>query len=471
MKFSEWSKFSNKELKNILKQNKIKNYSNMNKAELLEKMEEMYKQKGGMERPKNPSSASIINTSNSKKHNNLGAIANNSRITRASASAMPPTRQRPTVSIRDISTPNPINSSVQIGVAHNLLHPQSHSNSINNNSQLPLASLAVSQLSNKLNNKKAKSANPVMPAFSLSSNILAPPPPPPPAAAPPPPPPPAAAAAAAAAAVKTSNKKKSSTTLTPSVLNNIQKNGQSKLKHVPPPTSSFKKLTGEATLASLLSSGPVSSTPKKQTGEAALTSLLSSGPVSNTPKKPVWKSPTSLINPVSSKPNNTLPSQQVTDDIYMTAVLLGQAAKKKAAANAQREKNEQDPWNEPYASSQGSLASGQGASASSQGASTSSKGSLASGQGASASSQGASASINNELKNKLKLKGKAPGIEEVHLGASPHSSYVQAAPLPNTSLLPNQNSLPNTSLLSTKEKIAAAEKKIANEREKKKKNK
>jgi len=34
MRFSEWSKFNIKELKYILKQNKIKNYSNMNKAEL-----------------------------------------------------------------------------------------------------------------------------------------------------------------------------------------------------------------------------------------------------------------------------------------------------------------------------------------------------------------------------------------------------------------------------------------------------
>jgi chemotaxis protein histidine kinase CheA len=47
MKFSEWSKFSNKELKYILKKKKIKNYSNMNKAQLLEKMEEIYIQKGG----------------------------------------------------------------------------------------------------------------------------------------------------------------------------------------------------------------------------------------------------------------------------------------------------------------------------------------------------------------------------------------------------------------------------------------
>jgi hypothetical protein len=47
MKFSELSKLKNKELKYILKQNKIKNYSNMNKAELLEKMEEIYKQRGG----------------------------------------------------------------------------------------------------------------------------------------------------------------------------------------------------------------------------------------------------------------------------------------------------------------------------------------------------------------------------------------------------------------------------------------
>jgi hypothetical protein len=47
MKFSELSKLNTKELKYILKQNKIKNYSNMNKAELLKKMEEIYKQKGG----------------------------------------------------------------------------------------------------------------------------------------------------------------------------------------------------------------------------------------------------------------------------------------------------------------------------------------------------------------------------------------------------------------------------------------
>ena len=47
MKFSEWSRLNTKELKYILKQNKIKNYSNMNKAELLKKIKEIHKQKGG----------------------------------------------------------------------------------------------------------------------------------------------------------------------------------------------------------------------------------------------------------------------------------------------------------------------------------------------------------------------------------------------------------------------------------------
>jgi len=46
MKFSELSKLKNKELKYILKQNKIIFYFVMNKAELLEKMEEIYIQKG-----------------------------------------------------------------------------------------------------------------------------------------------------------------------------------------------------------------------------------------------------------------------------------------------------------------------------------------------------------------------------------------------------------------------------------------
>jgi hypothetical protein len=53
MKFSEWSKFNTKELKYILKQNKIKNYSNMNKAELLNKIKEIQKQKGGAPPKKN----------------------------------------------------------------------------------------------------------------------------------------------------------------------------------------------------------------------------------------------------------------------------------------------------------------------------------------------------------------------------------------------------------------------------------
>jgi hypothetical protein len=47
MKFSELSKLKTKELKMILKKQKVKNYSNMSKAELLEKIKKVYKQKGG----------------------------------------------------------------------------------------------------------------------------------------------------------------------------------------------------------------------------------------------------------------------------------------------------------------------------------------------------------------------------------------------------------------------------------------
>jgi hypothetical protein len=54
MKFSELSRLNTKKLKYILKQNKIKNYSNMNKVELLKKIKEINEQKGGS--PKYPES-------------------------------------------------------------------------------------------------------------------------------------------------------------------------------------------------------------------------------------------------------------------------------------------------------------------------------------------------------------------------------------------------------------------------------
>ena len=72
MKFSELSKFSTKELKYILKQKKIKNYSKLNKAELLEKMQEIYKQKGGA--PKNQTNATSSTSDTGDTNTDLSAI-------------------------------------------------------------------------------------------------------------------------------------------------------------------------------------------------------------------------------------------------------------------------------------------------------------------------------------------------------------------------------------------------------------
>jgi hypothetical protein len=79
MKFSELSKLNTKELKYILKQNKIKNYSYLNKAELLKKMEEIYKQKGGAEgtRPNVPYTTMMSFTSGRtvpKQSNSLNTL-------------------------------------------------------------------------------------------------------------------------------------------------------------------------------------------------------------------------------------------------------------------------------------------------------------------------------------------------------------------------------------------------------------
>jgi hypothetical protein len=63
-------KFSTKELKYILKQKKIKNYSNMNKAQLLEKMEEIYIQKGGEPKSKGAAAARPLPTGQGYKTNN-----------------------------------------------------------------------------------------------------------------------------------------------------------------------------------------------------------------------------------------------------------------------------------------------------------------------------------------------------------------------------------------------------------------
>ena len=73
MKFSELSKLKNNELKYILKQNKIKNYSNMNKAELLKKIKEIHKQKGGA--PKKDSAKGSKAVSSSAKNTSVAVFS------------------------------------------------------------------------------------------------------------------------------------------------------------------------------------------------------------------------------------------------------------------------------------------------------------------------------------------------------------------------------------------------------------